>query len=370
MSKIAVIFGGPSSEHDVSILTGLQAARELGATSHEVIALYWSKTGDWYRVEASLEGKDFLDGVPTSSELMQLVASPGGGFAPAKLGALRKPKPLPIDVAVVCCHGGPGEDGTLQSALDLAGVAYTGPTAKGAALGMDKLAFGAVMQHAGLPTLPRVALTATIASVPFDGPYIVKPRFGGSSIGIEVVDNLETAKALLSSSVHLRAGAVVEPYRPSSFDLNIAIRTFPVAQVSAIEKPTRASSGAKILGYADKYVGGQGMVSAPRELPADLSDADAQSIRSMAVHVAELTGVRGVQRLDFLCDDGMLFVNEVNTIPGSLSKHLFVEPAVAFSELLDGMLREAVERPSRTWTAAGSDGSALRSAGTIAGKLG
>ncbi len=370
MSKVAVIFGGPSPEHDVSILTGLQAVRELARASHEVAALYWSKAGDWYRVEPTLEGSDFVQGLPRNAEPLQFVSGTGGGFGVAKKGLLGKATNIDIDVAVVCCHGGPGEDGSLQGALDLAGIPYTGPAATAAALGMDKLAFGGVVEAAGIKVLSRVQLTEYTEDVGFPPPYIVKPRFGGSSIGIEIVDSLATAKALLKSSPHLKAGAVVESYRPDSFDLNVAVRLFPTPQCSAIERPVRSvGSSGQILGYADKYVGGEGMVSAPRELPADIKPEMRDYIVDTALNVARLCDVRGVQRIDFLADGDELYVNEINTIPGSLSKHLWVEPSIAFLTLLEDMVKEATARTSRFWTSAGADGSALRSAGTIAGKL-
>lgn len=369
MSKVAVIFGGPSPEHDVSILTGLQAARELTSMGKDVVGIYWSKTSDWYLVSAKLEGKDFVDGLPRDAQPLRLAAGAGGGFVSAKKSLFSKSEALDIEAAVVCCHGGPGEDGSLQGALDLAGIRYTGPNVWGAALTMDKLAFGHVMQGAGIPSLPREALLETTVRVSFDGPYIVKPRFGGSSLGIEIVENLDTARALLRTSPFLRSGAVVEPYRPESFDLNVGLRMFPEPQVSAIEKPVRTTGRDGILGYADKYIGGEGMVSAPRELPAPIGDEMAERIRSIALEVAALVGVRGVQRLDFLCDDGKIYVNELNSIPGSLAKYLWVEPVVSFGDLLTGMLAEARERPAVNWTTAGADGSALRSAGSIAGKL-
>ncbi|MDQ1436965.1 MAG: D-alanine-D-alanine ligase [Acidimicrobiaceae bacterium] len=355
MSQPAVIFGGPSPEHDVSILTGLQAARALGG---QAIAVYWAKTGDFFEVDPTLEGKDFLDGVPRKSPQLQLVAGEG----------LVKRKRLDISAAVNCCHGGPGEDGTLQAALDLALVRYTGPNVAAAALGMDKLAFGNVMSAAGLPSLARVALRGD-ADPPFDGPYIVKPRFGGSSIGISVVEDADTARALLASDQHLRAGAVVEPYRPDAADLNVAVRSWPSLQLSAIEKPVR-QAGSGILGYKDKYVGGEGMVSARRELPARLDPAMEKAVRDAAERVAVLAGVRGVARIDFLVDGDDLYVNEINTIPGSLAKYLWVDPPLPFEQLLQDMLDEAARRPTFHWTTAGADGTALRSAGDIAGKLG
>ena len=366
-SRLAVAFGGPSPEHDVSILTGLQAGRELHNAGSNVDALYWSKTGEWFRVDPTLEASEFVDGVPRSGEPLQLVVGDQGGFrAPARMGRAR---PVEIETVVNCCHGGPGEDGSLQAVFDLAGIRYTGPSAAGAALGMDKLAFGALVGASGLPSLPRSLLTPDTADVGFPGPYIVKPRFGGSSIGVEVVADLATATARLGANPHLRAGAVVEPFRQDLFDLNIAVRTWPQVELSAVERPLRSAEGAEILGYADKYVGGEGMVSAPRQLPADIDPALHEALRAHARSVCALASVRGVARIDFLSDGDALYVNEVNTIPGSLAKYLWVEPDLPFGSLLADLVEEARRRPTAQHTAAGADGTVLRSAGAIAAKL-
>ncbi len=355
MAKPAVLFGGPSPEHDVSIVTGLQAVHALG----DVTAVYWSKTGDFWDVDPALEARDFADGVPRKSGQLRLVAGEG---------LVGKRRPLELSAVVTCCHGGPGEDGTIQAAMDLAGLAYTGPSVAGAALGMDKLAFGHVIRGAGLPSLPRVQLSDH-AAPPFEGPYIVKPRFGGSSIGIEVVADAGTAQALLRSAPHLRAGAVVEPFRPAADDLNVAVRSWPDLQLSAIEKPLRREGSGDILAYRDKYLGGEGMASAPREFP-DLPGDVVDAIHRMATEVARLTGLRGVARIDFLGAEGELYVNEINTIPGSLARYLWVDPEVALSRLLADLVDEAVRRPAFHYSTAGADGSALRSAGTMADKLG
>ncbi|HEX4218654.1 MAG TPA: hypothetical protein VHZ02_09825 [Acidimicrobiales bacterium] len=369
MPEVAVILGGPSPEHDVSVLTGLQAARELQKSgSGTVRALYWSKTGEWFEVDASLEAEAFVEGVPRGASPLQLVAATGGGFMEPG-GRLGRPRPIPVEAAIVCCHGGPGEDGTLQAALDLAGISYTGPTVAGAALGMDKLAFGALVGAAGLPSLPR-ALLSDGGPAPFEGPYILKPRFGGSSIGIEVVEDFQTAQARLSANQHFRAGAVVEPFRPDLWDLQLAVRSWPDLQLSAIERPIRVSDSAEILNYRDKYVAGEGMAGAPRELPAALSDDLAAGLRAAAREVAELTGLRGVARIDFLSNGTEFVVNEINTIPGSLARYLWVDPAVPFATLLTDLISEAQRRPTHHYSASGADGSVLRSAGSIAGKLG
>jgi D-alanine-D-alanine ligase len=378
-SDVAVIFGGPSPEHDVSVLTGLQVARALstgGASGAGagVRALYWAKTGDWWEVDPECEASAFVNGVPPGAGRLRLALAADGGFVPEG-GRFGRARPIEISAAVVCCHGGPGEDGTLQGSLDLAGIRYTGPTVAGAALGMDKLAFAAVMAGAGLPTLPRVLLDAGQGSVGFDGPYIVKPRFGGSSIGIDVVEDLTTAKARLGTNPHLRTGAVVEPYRADLFDLQVAVRMWPEPSVSAIERPLRTArlGGAvgepEILGYADKYVGGEGMASAPRQLPAEIDDRLASLVRDSAAAVARRSGVRGVARVDFLSDGAALFVNEINTIPGSLARYLWVDPTIPFPALLADMVAEARGRPSHAYTTAGADGTVLRGAASIAAKL-
>ena len=365
---IGVLFGGPTPEHDISILTGLLALRELQRTTKEPLGIYWTKTGSFFSVPGDAEAESFLEGLPKgSSELSLRVGDQGGFFSVG--GRMGKDRRSDLEALVLCTHGGPGEDGSLQAALDLAGINYSGPSLAGAALGMDKWAFGALIANAGLPTLPRSLLTSETTTLPFAGPYILKPRFGGSSIGIDVVADLATAKALLNVNVHMSRGCVVEPYRHDLTDLQIALRTYPTLSLSSIEKPIRRSGAAEILDYRDKYVGGEGMVSAPRELPAVLPAGQTETIESCARTIAGLASVRGVARIDFLANETELYVNEINTIPGSLSKHLFVEPPLAFSRLLADLITEAIERPSHHYSAAGADGLVLRTAGSIAAKL-
>lgn len=373
-ARIGVIFGGPSPEHDVSILTGLQAVRGLSGVAGlgAVRPLYWSKQAEWFEVGTGLEAAAFVDGVPARAVPLRLtLGGPKGGFGVRRGGRFgSKDDLLELDAVVVCCHGGPGEDGTLQGVLDLIGIPYTGPTAAGALLGMDKLAFSALSASAWLQMLPRVPLFESSVGPGFEPPYIVKPRFGGSSIGIDVVQDFGTAVARLKANPHLKRGAVLEPYRPELYDLQIAVRLWPEPQLSSIERPLRASDRAEILGYSDKYVGAEGMTTAPRELPAQIPADVERQIRTAALEVAQLAGVRGVARIDFLSDGEGAYVNEVNTIPGSLARHLWVDPPVPFTSLLMDLLGEAIARPSVTFSVAGADGSVLRGAGSIGRKLG
>jgi D-alanine-D-alanine ligase len=355
MAKRAVIFGGPSPEHDISISTGLQAARLAGS----VEAIYWDKTGRFHLVDPQAEASDFVEGVPRKARELSFVAEPGMGF-------VQKKKPIDCSVILNCCHGGPGEDGTLQGMFDLVGYRYSGPGQWGSALGMDKLSFGAAVAQVGLPTLPRTLLRSD-APPPFPGPYIVKPRFGGSSIGIEVVEDHATAVALLRGP-NMADGAVIEPFLDDFRDLQIAVRTYPEVQLSAVEEPVRSPGG--LYSYEQKYLAWGGSGTVGRKLPAEIDDATDGRLRQAAKVVAELVGVRSVARIDFLESGGELWVNEINTIPGSLSGYLWIEPRIDRSRQIEDMFAELESMRPRAFSTAGADGTALRNAGAIAGKLG
>lgn len=358
MTKPAVVFGGPSDEHDISILTGLQVARALG----DIHSIYWSKSGEWHLVDNDLEAVDFAEGVPRRSKDLSFVVAPGQGF-------ILKRKPLEVSALLNACHGGPGEDGTLQGLLDLVGMRYTGPGQAASALGMDKLAFGSAMAAAGLPTLPRALVAAGDEPVPeFEGPYIVKPRFGGSSIGIEVAEDWETVLALKRTSAYFDQGAVVEPFLGGSRDLQVAVRTHPEIQLSAIEAPSRSADG--IYSYDQKYLAWGGEVSGGRELPATVSEPIQKGLHDLAVRIAKVAGLRGIARIDFLERDGDLLVNEVNTIPGSMAVYLWIDPPISRKRLFEDMVEEAEASSTRVFSTAGSDGTALRNAGAIESKLG
>jgi D-alanine-D-alanine ligase len=212
-------------------------------------------------------------------------------------------------------------------------------------------------------------LTESGPDADFDGPYICKPRFGGSSIGIEIVDDVSVARALLRSSPHYRDGALLEPYLPDAVDLNISVRMHPTVQLSPIERPLRRENSGHIYSYAEKYLGGgEGLASAPRELPARVDAEVASTIEAAALRIAEVALVRGAPRIDFLYAGGAVYVNEINTIPGAMSWYLWQAAGVGFATLLGDLVAES-SRPTRHWSSNGADGTALRAAGSIAAKL-
>ncbi len=367
----AVVFGGPSPEHEISILTGLQAERILTTAGDVVVPLYWAPTGSWHVVPSATEAADYLEGVPRGSRDAELVVAGSPGIRVKKRVGTER---IEVDAALLCLHGGLGEGGGGATLFGLLGIPATGGSPFAGALGMDKLAFGGVVGGAGLPSLPRELLRSEVAPS-FPAPYIVKPRYGGSSIGIEVVEDHAAAAALARSSAQLRAGAVVEPYRPDLVDLNIGVRTYPVVETSPVERPLRAASDSGgIYGYVEKYLSGApgtaGFMSAPREFPAILGPGVAESAARFARSVVELTGLTGILRVDLLHspETGELYVNEVNSIPGAMALYLWSD-AVPVDRVLRDALSEAVERPFRLPSAVVSPGAALRAAGGIAGKL-
>lgn len=367
----AVVFGGPSPEHEISILTGLQAERVLTQAGESIVPIYWAPTGEWFRVPAATEAKDYLEGAPQGSTPLEVrVSGEPGIYRRKTFGAER----IEIEAALLCLHGGTGEGGGAAAVFSLLGIPATGSTLFAGAVGMDKLAFGGLMLASGIPSLPREAVS-TVTAPSFEGPYIVKPRFGGSSIGIEIADDLDAARALAATSVHLRTGAVVEPYRPQLVDLNIAFRTYPQLEITQLEKPLRGAEGSALYSYAEKYLAGgagaeAGFMSAPREFPAEVPDDVHARARELAERVADVTRLTGIVRVDLLLDEasGELFVNEVNSIPGALSLYLWAPQQPAARVLLDALV-EARDRRVVFAQAGFGGGAALRAAGGIAGKL-
>ena len=367
----AVVFGGPSPEHEISILTGLQAERVLTVAGDSVHPIYWAPSGEWFLVPNGTEASDYLEGAPKGSKPLEVRLSPDPGFAAKKSFGSGV---LDIDAALLCFHGGTGEGGGAAAIFDAMGVPATGSTLFAGAVGMDKLAFGGLMETSGIPTLSRRAVSAT-AEPGFAGPYIVKPRFGGSSIGIEIADDLPTARALAQSSPHLKNGAVLEPYRPNLVDLNIGFRTFPTLEVTDLEKPLRAGGESALYTYAEKYLAGgtgseAGLSGAPREFPANYPAPIHEKAAELARAVADVTRLSGIVRVDLLLDEksGELFVNEVNSIPGALSLYLWAPKHPALTVLRDA-LTEARDRRVVFPQAGHGGGVALRAAGGISAKL-
>ena len=359
MSKnIAVIIGGPSSEHDISILTGLQSARIL-SKDNKISILYWSKDNNWYLLDPNLESKDFINNEKILKKPIEIKVNGDSGF-------YFKKKKLNFDVYLNSCHGGPGEDGTLQSLLDILRVKYTGPKVVSAQICMDKYVFFTTMKENGLPVLHK-DLVNNEENVTFEGPYILKPRFGGSSIGVEVVNDYESVLKIVDSSDLYRQGAVIEKYLENSEDILIGVKNYPSFDVSEIEKPLKNET---LFSYSEKYLENGGLEGAERELPANLNEDKKNKILNYIEKINSIIPTRGIFRYDFLIDQEDVYINEINTIPGSHALYLWQNLNKSKYDLLIEIVEEAYSEDITSWSTTGSDGLALKSAKDIQSKLG
>ena len=232
---------------------------------------------------------------------------------------------------------------------------------------MDKYIFYTLMKESGIPVLDK-HLVATNSKPKFSGPYILKPRFRGSSNGVEVVEDYETALKLSSNSKIYSQGSTVQKFLKNSDDLLIAIRTHPNLDFSEIEKPIRTSNF-ELFSYNDKYLDNGGLEGSKRELPATISSEIESQIKKILTLFVEQIEIRGISRVDFLFHNEKLYLNEVNTIPGSHALYLWQNIGKSKFELLNDMIQEAKNSVSH-WSTEGSDGVALKSAKDIQSKLG
>ena len=384
---VGVVFGGVSPEHEVSVITSLQAAAAMDRTSYTPVPVYVSKAGRFYTGDGLLDIEryrdlDALTAAATEVTLQRRGDAPGARLVGTDRGGLfRKPFEAAADVLFLGLHGGPGENGAMQGLCETLGAPYTGSGVFGSALGMDKVLTKVVCRDQGVPVVPWVSFReADWAGAEADWldrietelglPVVVKPARLGSSIGISKADTRDALDAAVEEALRYDEKILVEKAVTALREVNCSVLGSPrEAQASVLEEPVR-SSGEALLTFAEKYqrgggkkgaprgaprgaktVGGKagdsaGMASLDRLIPAPLSDTDTAAARAMAVQVFRLFECSGVARIDFLLDDadGQLYFNEINTIPGSLSFYLWEPSGVPFASLLDRMIRLALER--------------------------
>jgi D-alanine-D-alanine ligase len=360
--RVGVAFGGRSVEHDVSIITGLQALSVL-EERHSPIPIYIARSGRWYTGEALRELSVYQrdGGDPEAEEInfdlhngRLLRASGGGG---SLLRGRRTPEPIEVDAVVLATHGTQGEDGCLQGALELAQLPYVGPPVGPAAATMDKVMTKAVLAQAGLPSLDCLALRreewdvdrdgcSARAREAFDFPMYVKPASLGSSVGVRRCSkDVELADAL-ELGFELDRTCLLEPSVEGGIEVNCAVIGRPGVQprASVCEQPVAAE---EFLSFEDKYMSGaksSGMKGAQRLIPAPIPDELTMRVQDLAKRAFTAFGCAGVTRVDFLIDSAQrVYVNELNTIPGSFSFYLWEPAGLPFAQLMDDLIDLAID---------------------------
>ena len=349
MDKLAVIYGGKSCEHEVSVITALQAMASL-EDDYQIIPIYINKYG-WFTGELLKNPDSYKEFDQTKHKKVFLID--GKLCVKGFLGILKEV--YEIDCALVCNHGGLGEGGGISAILEMQGIPYTSASLLPSAVCLDKEYFKIIAKQKGFKTVSGICISKsefeknqvkTVDRVisKFGEEVVVKPVDLGSSIGVNIPHGRSEIVDALTLVYAYTDRAIVEKKVSNLREFNCAC--FKVGEswvVSAIEEPKIGRSG--ILSYKDKYLT-KSPDNSDREIPAKIPVGLANKIRKMTREIYESFRLSGVVRIDYLYDEksNLLYVNEANTVPGSLSAYLYRECGLDYSEMIDAIVEEAKSR--------------------------
>lgn len=369
--NIAVFFGGESVEHEVSIISAHQAIEALDKNKYNVIPVYVSKERKLYVSDLLKDISNYKDlkhlisqctQVSITSEDNRVVIRPvkPSLFGPKELGT--------IDVAIPVMHGTNGEDGTIQGFFEMLKVPYAGCDLYGAAIGQDKVLQKNVLNDNNLPITNWFWVYGsemdTHQSEILDKvhrliyPVIIKPARTGSSVGISIAHNDEEYLACFDEARQYDEKIITEKVVKPMREINCSVVGDSYSCVASILEEVSSVFQDELLSFSDKYLGGsksaksegsKGMASTARIVPAPLTDEQTRLIQQLAKETFRVLGTSGVCRIDFLmdADTKKVYVNEINTIPGSLAFYLWKAAGVSFSELMDKLVELALDRERR-----------------------
>ena len=356
--NLGVIFGSRSVEHEVSIITALQVIHAADKSKYNVIPIYIDKKGEWFTGNKLTDLESFKDlkAITKGMKKVSISPSPALQYSVDSLIGMKKGECL--DVVLPLVHGTFGEDGTLQGLLEFADIPYTGAGVLASAIGMDKVFTKKVLTAHHLPVTkytsfsrkeylekPDIILSKIKEKLRF--PLFVKPSNLGSSVGINKVPSEDKIKDAIEVASQFDSRLLVEEGVEDMMEINCSVLgSTENPKPSLCEQPL---SGDELLSYQDKYSSGTkntGMKGTRRILPADIPDALTTKIQKMAIKTFQALNCYGIARVDFLIDkkDERVFVNEINTIPGSLSFYLWEAGGMEFSQLIDELVELAIKR--------------------------
>lgn len=363
-TRIAVLFGGRSVEHEVSIISGIQAIMNMDAEKYDIIPVYLTKNNEMYvgndigNIDLYKDIKSLLE---RSQHIVMIKEDDAVYLVDYPIKKFGKNNKISIDMVFPIVHGTNVEDGALQGFLKTLGIPFVGCDVTASAVGMDKYVTKTILKDNDIPVLDCLCyVTSDYAEIDsmmeeiekkIGYPAIIKPVNLGSSVGIAVVKNkLELEKAIDDAFLYSRK-ILVEHAVSNLREINCAVLGDDNdAVASECEEPMHT---ADILSYEDKYMSNgsksgasKGMASVSRKIPARLSPELREEVRNMAVKAFKKLGCHGVARIDFIIDEdsNKLYFNEINTIPGSLSFYLWEPIGIQYSELLDKMIQLAMKR--------------------------
>lgn len=366
-TNIGVFFGCRSVEHEVSIISAVQAMRSIKRDKYDVTPIYVTKNGDMYTGEALFEIEEYRDLAALLKKCNRVFVVKSEGkvvVKPANKGFFSKNKDIELNVAFPIVHGTNCEDGTIQGYFEYLGIPYVGCDIISSAVGMDKAVYKDVMKNAGIPVLDCVQIRsrdyaenkedfAKQIAEKIGYPLIIKPVNLGSSVGITKVDSAEGLDEAVTLAFSFADRILAERAICSLREINCSVLgDADNCEASVCEEPFMHD---EILSYEDKYLGGsksenqgpsKGMASLGRKIPADLPEEKSQEIRELSCKIFKALGANGVVRIDFMIDTetDKVYANEINTIPGSLAFYLWEASGLKYSDMLDRLIELAFRR--------------------------
>jgi D-alanine-D-alanine ligase len=355
--SVGVLFGGNSVEHEVSVISANQAMHALNSEKYSVVPIYITKDSRFFTGEALWDIKKYKDIPLLLSECVEVVIKKGQGDAllvRAEPKLIGKNEVGKVNIFLPVVHGTNVEDGTLQGYLEMMGVPYCGCDVTSSALGMDKYAMKCVLKEAGVNVLDAVCFYSKEYFNKPDEivekienkigyPVIIKPVNLGSSVGIKKASNREKLVEAIDEATLFSGRVLAERAVEKLREVNCSVLgDYEEATSSVLEEPLNTD---EILSYKDKYQGGnkngsKGMSGSSRKVPAEVTKEQENTIRSMCETTFKALNCNGVARIDVMIDEanGEIYVNEINTIPGSLSFYLWEAAGVSFESLMDKII--------------------------------
>ena len=361
-TTIGVFFGGRSTEHEISVISASQAMHAINAEKYDVVPIYISKQGKWYTGEALLDIKNYRNTADLLGKVEEVYMEPTFGdynLYKKKRGLFGSGVVKHLDVAIPVLHGSNGEDGTFEGLLETIGIPYAGCNTLSSANGMDKITMKMILKSCGIPVVDYVWFTDKEWFAQRDElidriekeigyPVIVKPANLGSSVGIGRACNREELIEKIDGAEVYTTRIIVEDMVEDLQEINCSVLgDCDENQASVLEEPIKSG---EILSYEDKYVGGtkgaKGMQAAQKRIPADLPKAETERIQFLARETFRVLSCHGVSRVDMIIDRKTrdIYVNEINTIPGSLSFYLWEATGISFEQLMDRLVELAIKR--------------------------
>lgn len=362
-TNIGVFFGGRSTEHEISVISASQAMAAIDREKYDVTPIYISKQGKWYTGSELMELKNYKDPKSLVAKCKEVYMQPtygdynlydckrslfGGNGVVTKL-----------DVVIPVLHGSNGEDGIFEGVLESIGIPFAGCNTLASANGMDKITMKMILAAGGVPVVPYVwftdkewfskrdELVNRVESV-LGYPVIVKPANLGSSVGIGSAHNREELIEKVADAERYSTRIIVEHLLGDMQEINCSVLgDCDDYRTSVLEEPIKS---ADFLTYEEKYMGGgkgaKGMQRSQKRIPAELPEDVTKRIQFLAGETFRLLSCHGVSRVDVMIDktDEQIYVNEINTIPGSLSFYLWEATGIPFSKLMDTLVELAVKR--------------------------